>query len=386
MKIVFLSAFALDANASLVNALSKNNDVYFFIEALYKVSNFLDRSKLREIITIGKNVEELQHIKDFINLDKTYVVKGTRNINVLKKLYISYKVNQWVKKISPDVIIIDNYMLTYFVSTLDYRKKMLMIVHDPFLHSGENYFIDRYLRKLHFNLIDYKILLNENQKNDFITYYHFNPKHIFTSFLGVYDFLRFYNYKNVESKSFNILFFGRISPYKGIKYLLDGFITILSSYPEYSNKISLTIAGSGDFDFDLKPYKSFENILFINNYIDPKNLAQLIDQASIVVCPYTDATQSGVIMSAFAFKKPVIATNVGGLPEMVQNGETGIIIEPKDSNAIAKAILEIYENKDLRNKISNNIEQKYFFGEKSWKNSAQRFSDVLNKIDKTINL
>ncbi|WP_312342730.1 glycosyltransferase family 4 protein [Chryseobacterium binzhouense] len=386
MKIAFLSAFALDANASLVNALSKNNDVYFFIEALYKVSNFLDRSKLRETITTGKNVEELQHIKDFINLDKTYVIKGTRNINILKKLYISYKVNQWVRKINPDVIIIDNYMLTYFVSTLNFRKKMLMIVHDPFLHSGENYFIDRYLRKLHFNLIDHKILLNENQKNDFIKYYHFNPKHISTSFLGVYDFLRFYDYKNVEAKSFNVLFFGRISPYKGIKYLLDGFVTILLSYPEYKGKISLTIAGSGDFDFDLKPYESFENIFFINNYIDPQNLAQLINQANVVVCPYTDATQSGVIMSAFAFKKPVIATNVGGLPEMVQNGETGIIIEPKDSNAIAQAIIEIYENNDLRNKISNNIEQKYFFGEKSWNNSAKRFSDALNNIDKSTNL
>ncbi|WP_435522387.1 hypothetical protein [Chryseobacterium indoltheticum] len=56
-------------------------------------------------------------------LDKTYVIKGTRNLNILKKLYISYKINQLVKKINPDVIILDNSMLTYFVSTLTFRKK-----------------------------------------------------------------------------------------------------------------------------------------------------------------------------------------------------------------------------------------------------------------------
>lgn len=381
MKIAFLSAFALDANASLINALNKKCDVYFFIEALYEISNFLDKEKLTKTITSGTEVKELQRFRDFISLDKTYVIKGTRNVNIVKKLYISYKINQYIKKINPDVIIIDNYMLTYFASTLMFAKKMLMIVHDPFLHSGENYIIDRYLRKIHFSLIKHKMLLNENQKKDFIEYYHFDSNNIHSSFLSIYDFLRFHQTDmQILSADFNILFFGRISRYKGIKYLLDAFINLLSTH-NYPN-MTLTIAGSGNFDFDLEIYKKHPEIKILNEYIYPENLANLIFQSSVVVCPYVDATQSGVVMSAFAFKKPVIATNVGGLPEMVDHEKTGFIIEPKSSQAISDAISKLYNNRNLLEEMSQNIENKYFLGEKSWKATADEFINVCEIIKK----
>lgn len=379
MKIAFLSIFALDANMSLIHALRKNNDVYFFTEALYEIYNFLDKNKLEKTISKGKEVEELKRFQDFIDLDKTFVIKGTRNSNVIRKLHISYQIHQYLKEINPEVIIIDNYMLTYFVSTLAFRRKMLLVVHDPFLHSGENLVIDRVLRKIHFSLIQQKMLLNENQKNEFITHYNYDPKNIHTSFLSVYDFLNYFKKSEfVDPENFNILFFGRISPYKGIKFLLDAFVEIISSkkYPD----ITLTIAGSGNFDFDIENYKQYPEIKILNEYIYPENLANLIFNSSVVVCPYIDATQSGVVMSAYAFKKPVIATNVGGLPEMVKNYSTGIIIEPKSSEALRDAILELYSNHDLLEKMSQNIEKLYFSGEKSWANSASRFVEALERI------
>jgi len=379
MKIAFLSIFALDANMSLIHALRKKNDVYFFTEALYEINNFLDKKKLTKTISKGTEVDQLKRFQDFIDLDKTFVIKGTRNSNVIKKLYISYQIHQYLKEINPDVIIIDNSMLTYFVSTLTFRKKMLLLVHDPFLHSGEDFFIDRYLRKIHFSLIQQKMLLNENQKNEFISYYNYNPKDIHTSFLSVYDFLNYFKTnESVDSANFNILFFGRISPYKGIKFLLDAFVGILST-KKYTD-ITLTIAGSGDFDFDIEPYKKYPEIKIINEFIIPENLANLIFKSSVVVCPYIDATQSGVVMSAYAFKKPVIATNVGGLPEMVKDQLTGIIIEPKNSEAIRNAILELYNNSDLLETMSQNIEKLYFSGEKSWASSANRFIEAFENI------
>ncbi|AZB28264.1 glycosyltransferase family 4 protein [Chryseobacterium balustinum] len=379
MRIAFLSIFALDANVSLINALKQNNDVYFFTEALYEIFNYLDKNKLNKTISKGTEVDQLERFQDLIDLDKTFVIKGTRNSNVIKKLYISYQIHQYLKKIKPDVIIIDNCMLTYFVSTLAFRKKMLLVVHDPFLHSGENLFVDRVLRKIHFSLIQQKMLLNENQKNEFISYYNYNPKDIHTSFLSVYDFLNYFKTnESVESGNFNILFFGRISPYKGIKFLLDAFVGILLT-KKYTD-ITLTIAGSGDFDFDIEPYKKYPEIKIINEFIIPENLANLIFKSSVVVCPYIDATQSGVVMSAYAFKKPVIATNVGGLPEMVKDQLTGIIIEPKNSEAIRNAILELYNNSDLLETMSQNIEKLYFSGEKSWASSANRFIEAFENI------
>lgn len=379
MKVAFLSTFALDANVSLINALKVKCDIYFFTEALYQIHNFIDKDKLKNTISEGTQVEELKRFQSLIPLNKTYVIKGTRNSNIIKKLYISYKIHQYITKINPDVIILDNYMLTYFLSILRYRKKMMMVVHDPFLHSGENFLIDRYLRKIYFKLIDFKILLNESQRDDFIKHYNQDKTKIFTSFLSIYEYLAcFKTGKKPDVAQFNVLFFGRISPYKGIKYLLDAFI-ILVKEKKYLD-ITLTIAGSGNFDFEIEEYKKYPQITILNNYIDPEVLADLINQSSVVVCPYTDATQSGVVMSSYAFKKPVIATNVGGLPEMVENKKTGLIIEPQSSQAIYEAIVELYNNKILLQEMSENIEKTYFSGEKSWNASAESFMVALSKI------
>lgn len=381
MKVVFLSTFALDANISLINALKEKCDIYFFTEALYGIYNFIDKEKLNKTISKGFEVEELLSFDKLIPLDKTFVIKGTRNADIFKKIHTSYLVNQQIKKINPDVILTDNYMLTYFLTSLMYRKKMLLLVHDPFLHSGENFLIDRYLRKIHFKLIRHKILLNSNQRTDFINYYNENPSKIFTSFLGVYEYLRYFLTSENEKKSgFNILFFGRISPYKGIKFLLDAFVKIILEQNHLD--ISLTIAGSGNFDFDINVYKKYSQIKIINEFISPSHLANLISQSSVVVCPYTDATQSGVVMSAFAFKKPVIATNVGGLPEMVEDQKTGLIIEPKSSTEIYNALLKLYADRDLLENMSQNIQNTYFTGEKSWRNSANQFMNAFEKINK----
>ena len=71
-------------------------------------------------------------------------------------------------------------------------------------------------------------------------------------------------------------------------------------------------------------------------------------------------------MSAFAFNKPVIATNVGGLKEMVIDGRYGRIIEPANVDALVSAILEIYDNRDILVNWRNNIMNDYEKGINSW--------------------
>lgn len=381
MRIAFLSTFAFDANVSLVHSLSKENDTYFITEALHEVYNYLDKDQLTKVISSGSEVQQLQKFKDLIPLEKTFVVKGVRNSKIFKKISNSFKIHQLVKKINPDVLLIDSHMMTYLITSVFYRKKTVMLVHDPFLHSGENFFIDNVFRRLFFYLIDKKILLNEKQKPEFIKYFKQKENQVFTSFLSIYNYLTYFsNSIEIKSPSFNLLFFGRISPYKGLKYLLDAFVEILLL--EKDSNISLTIAGSGDFDFDIKPYTRFTQIKIINEFVQPEKLAELIQASTVVICPYTDATQSGVVMSSYAFKKPVIATRVGGLPEMVEDGKTGFLIDPKSSQAIKEAILKLYNNQYLVEKMSVNIEDKYYKGEKNWDNAAKNYIEVFKLINK----
>lgn len=379
MRIVFLSTFAFDANVSLVHSLNKQNDAYFITEAMYEVYNYLDKEQLTKLISNGTEVKQLQRFKDLIPLEKTFVVKGVRNSNIPQKINNSFKIHKLVEKIDPDVVLVDSHMLTYAVTSFLYRKKTVLLVHDPFLHSGEKFFIDNIFRRLYFSLIKTKILLNKNQKAEFINYFKQDESHVFTSFLSIYNYLTYFSKKSEKnSGSFNVLFFGRISPYKGLKYLFDAFSEILQ-LKEFNN-ITLTVAGSGNFDFDIKPYTAFPQIKIINEFVQPDLLAELVQNSSVVICPYTDATQSGVVMSAYAFKKPVIATRVGGLPEMVDDGITGLLIAPKDSRAIKEAVLKLYNHPDLLQKMEKNIEQEYYNGEKSWDNAAEQFIKVFNIV------
>ncbi|WP_294208448.1 glycosyltransferase family 4 protein [uncultured Chryseobacterium sp.] len=381
MKVAFLSVFAFDANISLINALKDQCDVYFFTEALHQIYNYIDKDQLQKRITEGNHVEQIQRFGDLIDLSKTFVIKGTKNSDLFRKIYNSYKIDAELKRIKPDVIVIDNITLTYVWSAIRLRKKALLIVHDPFQHSGEEFIIEKYLRKLFFRLISHKILLNNSQKDRFIKECGQNERYIHSSFLSIYTYLTYYHkdrHSETSSEEFNILFFGRISPYKGIRFLLETFISMLSA--ENIQNMTLTIAGSGDFDFDVSEYKSHPNIKIINTFVSPEDLSRLIAQSSVVVCPYTDATQSGVVMSAFAFKKPVIATNVGGLPEMVEHGKTGIIIEKNNKKDLRDAILSLYTHPEKLDLMRANIEQEYFFGNKSWKHSAELFLEAIQSI------
>ena len=85
--------------------------------------------------------------------------------------------------------------------------------------------------------------------------------------------------------------------------------------------------------------------------------------ADVVVLPYISATQSGIIQIAFGFDKPVITTNVGGLPDVVKNGKTGFIVPQGDANALSNAIVSYFEEKKEREFQSNIKTQRDIF---SW--------------------
>ena len=141
----------------------------------------------------------------------------------------------------------------------------------------------------------------------------------------------------------------------------------------------LIVAGRGKIYFDDTPYKGLDYITFDNRFLSVSELADLVRNCKYVVCPYKDATQSGVITTAFAFYKPVIGTNVGAIPEYVKDKQFGVIVPPCNSMALARAICTLEENKNIVDEYSRNIQTYYSQGEGSWKKIADNLLKHLSK-------
>jgi glycosyltransferase involved in cell wall biosynthesis len=152
-----------------------------------------------------------------------------------------------------------------------------------------------------------------------------------------------------------ILFFGRIWEYKGLEYLIRAEPLITAQLPE----AKILIAGTGeDFERYRRMMVNPERFIVHNSYISPDEASALFRRASVVVLPYVEATQSGVVPQAFTFAKPVVATAVGGLPDQVDHGHTGLIVPPRNEHALAEQIIRLLRDRDLRRQLGMNGRRK----------------------------
>ena len=140
-----------------------------------------------------------------------------------------------------------------------------------------------------------------------------------------------------------ILFFGFIRKYKG----LDLLIQAMANSRIKMQNIKLLIAG--EFYEDEKPYLDLiqklqlsGSIFLHTHFIPDSEVKYYLGAADAVIQPYRAATQSGVTPLAYYFEKPMVVTNVGGLPDLVPHQKAGLVCEPEPSS-IANAILEFYE-------------------------------------------
>jgi glycosyltransferase involved in cell wall biosynthesis len=160
---------------------------------------------------------------------------------------------------------------------------------------------------------------------------------------------------HVQEEEHLILFFGRISKYKGLEYLIQAEPMISAEDPQ----ARFVIAGTGE---DMEPYRRMMTnpgrFMIQDEYISDERRAELFRRASVVVLPYVEATQSGVVPMAYSFGKPVVATSVGGLPSQIDHGETGFLVPPRDANALATGVVRLLCNRDLRHRFGANGKRK----------------------------
>lgn len=179
-----------------------------------------------------------------------------------------------------------------------------------------------------------------------------------------------------------ILFFGRIGPYKGLDFLVAAFQRILAKNDDYR----LIIVG--------RPKLGSEKYLDeiqkkINRDVEPGRVIQKIEfvpdeetefffkAADVLVLPYTEIFQSGVLFLGYSFGLPVVASDVGSLREAVVEGKTGLLCKPRDPVDLARAI-EAYFASDLYSRLDEHRQEirDYANSRNSWDVVGQMTRDV----------
>jgi glycosyltransferase involved in cell wall biosynthesis len=174
-----------------------------------------------------------------------------------------------------------------------------------------------------------------------------------------------------------LLFFGFIRKYKGLDLLLEA----MADERLKQQDIRLIVAGEyyGDKDFYeqiIAKHQLQNRVHLFTDFIPNQEVPVYFSAADLVVLPYRSATNSGITQVAYFFEKPMIATNVGGLPEAVPDGKAGLVCAP-EPHAIADSILAFLQPGSLPGLQQSLQEEKEKY---SWKN----FSEKLVSFSATI--
>jgi starch synthase len=147
----------------------------------------------------------------------------------------------------------------------------------------------------------------------------------------------------------NILFFGNIVPTKGLTYLLKALPLVLQKQPA----ARLRIVGRPVEPFH--PYSTMISDMGLQPHVDTVLSFVPFDEilshfrwADVLVLPYVQTSQSGVLFTASAVARPSVVTSVGGLPEAVEHERSGLVVSPRDPEALAEAIQRVLNDADLR--------------------------------------
>lgn len=151
-----------------------------------------------------------------------------------------------------------------------------------------------------------------------------------------------------------VLFFGFVRPYKGLRVLLEAMPRVVGRVPN----AMLLVAGEcygDDFAYrsDIAAMPE-ESIRWDERYVPDEDVSAYFCAADVVAQPYVSATQSGVAQIAFQFGRPMIVTDVGGLPEAVRHGELGLVVPRNDPSALADAIVGYFRN-ELEGRLSKRV-------------------------------
>ncbi|MDZ8222868.1 MULTISPECIES: glycosyltransferase family 4 protein [unclassified Nostoc] len=292
-----------------------------------------------------------------------------------------------IKDIQPDVLHVQETNDPWYDWTLLLNKMppLVTTIHDIFRHPGDSMsvFGSEYTKRIAFYRSQQLIVHTHQLKKILIEQFNLPKEQVNIIPHGELGSLyqRRSNLKSQPREPNTLLFFGRIWPYKGLKYLLEAMPLIAERVPE----VKLIIAGQGE---SIKQYlpdghndKRYE---IINDFIPLEEVSNLFQRSTVTVLPYIEASQSGVATLSYGMGTPVIASEVGGLSEIVQHKKDGLLVPPCDIRSLADAIICLLSDRDLQQRMQTAALARCQ-EDLNWSNIAAQTVEVYEKTIKTRN-
>jgi len=332
MKILLVSLHHVEYTAELVRALSYNHNLHLVL-SMPKVAQ-----------TLNKDLDRLLGGGASYTLLEKY---SGKNPKILRNFIIILKL---LNNFRPDIIHIQESSDLSNLAFIVWAAPLVVTVHDVNFHPGsEGRHLMRCLHKFACRYIYGKIIVHgERLKNELVEGAGRSPHDIFSIPHGCLFSFDSTRLNTTEEEEYTVLFFGRILQYKGLRYLIEATPLVAEKILNFK----VIIAGTGK---DLAEHRKFleddPHFELHDRFIPNAEVRRFFCRCSLVVLPYIEASQSGIVAMAFAFGKPVVATDVGSLGEMIEDGKSGILVPPRDVKKLADAIIYLLQCKDIRKKM-----------------------------------
>ncbi len=284
-----------------------------------------------------------------------------RNIDPVKDIKALFRLMSIFKQENPDIVhthtskagILGRWA-AFFIA------KTPIIVHTPHGHIFWGYFnswktsVLIFLERLTARITDRIIMLTEQERKDHLRFAVAAEEKFAVIHSGVdlHDFLNvFIDPADVKEKlgiprdSFVVGTVGRLTPVKGQKYLMEAAAKIVQREP----RAMFVFLGDGEL---LAGFTEMASVPGIKDHLKflgwRPDVADVMSAFDVFVLPSLNEGMGKVLVEAMAMGKPIIASNVGGIQDLVTHGENGLLVPPADGDALADAILDLYENPDKR--------------------------------------
>ena len=356
-------------NALLFKHLSKNNNVICY--------NFI--RQYPQIIFPGKTQYEIGR--------SVVPIKSERVLDSINPLTWYQTANQIVKQ-KPELVIFRSWN-SFFCIMFGYIAKRVkkinllikcMVICDN-IYPHENNFLDKYLMRFFLKKMDLYIVQSSVVEKELLslvpnpTYLKlFHP--IYNVFGDIQDKISAKEQINIKAK-YIILYAGLVRSYKGFDILIKSVNYLKTQLDDFMVlAIGESYENQEKYNALINKEKINEVFIWEDRYVSDNEMNTYFSACDVVALPYKSASQSGIIPIAYHFNKPVVVTDVGGLPDMVANDKTGIIINPDDPKGLADVLSVNLKNKNFYNMRNYINEYKKQF---SWKNFIKGIDSLIKK-------